>query len=262
MLRIILRNPLAVIGGLVVFIWIVACVGANWFAPYDPNYLDILNRLTPPSHSHWMGIDADGRDVLSRVLYGGRYSLSIGLGVVAAGTILGLIIGGVAGFFGGVVDEVIMRLTDIVLAFPIIILAIAIAAALGPSPTNTALAMIAVWWPTYARVVRSLVLQIREREFVLSGARTRHAEFPHSGAHHPAQHHRTRRGSPEPGYRQCDPHDRGTQLHWVRRAATYARVGEYDFVCSDELRPVVGILLPWPGDLHFDHGFQLLWRCR
>jgi peptide/nickel transport system permease protein len=144
--RIILRNKLAVAGGIVVLIWVIACVGATWFAPYDPvniSPLDILQRLSAPSWSHLMGVDADGRDIFSRVLYGGRYSLGIGFTVVAAGT-------------------------DIVLAFPIIILAIAIAAALGPSPVNTAIAMIAVWWPSYARVVRSLVLQIRERDFVLA----------------------------------------------------------------------------------------------
>jgi peptide/nickel transport system permease protein len=167
--RIILKNKLAVAGGIVVALWIIACVFAPLLARYDPiNYLDVLNRLQPPSSDHLMGTDADGRDVLSRVLYGGRYSLGIGLVVVTAGMILGLIVGGLAGFFGGAVDETLMRFTDIVLAFPIIILAIAIAAALGPSPVNTAIAMIAIWWPTYARVVRSLVLQIREREFVLA----------------------------------------------------------------------------------------------
>jgi peptide/nickel transport system permease protein len=169
--RIILRNKLAVAGGIVVLIWVIACVGATWFAPYDPvniSPLDILQRLSAPSWSHLMGVDADGRDIFSRVLYGGRYSLGIGFTVVAAGTVIGLILGGVAGYVGGAVEEVIMRFTDIVLAFPIIILAIAIAAALGPSPVNTAIAMIAVWWPSYARVVRSLVLQIRERDFVLA----------------------------------------------------------------------------------------------
>jgi peptide/nickel transport system permease protein len=167
--RIILGNKLAVVGGIMVLVWVIACSGATWFSPYDPiNYLDVINRLAPPSPSHWMGTDADGRDMLSRVLYGGRYSLGIGLVVVSAGMTLGLLLGGLAGFFGGAIDELIMRFTDIVLAFPIIILAIAIAAALGPSPINTAMAMIAVWWPTYARVVRSLVIQIREREFVLA----------------------------------------------------------------------------------------------
>jgi ABC-type dipeptide/oligopeptide/nickel transport system permease subunit len=168
-LRIIWRNKLAVVGGVMILLWTVGCVGANWFSPFDPiNHLDVLNRLAPPTSSHPMGTDADGRDVLSRVLYGGRYSLGIGLAVVIVGMLIGLFLGGLAGFFGGAADEVIMRFTDIVLAFPIIILAIAVAAALGPSPFNTSIAMIAVWWPTYARVVRSLVLQIREREFVLA----------------------------------------------------------------------------------------------
>lgn len=169
MARVILRNRLAVAGGIVVLFWVVACIAAPLLARYDPvTYLDVFNRLQPPSGAHWMGTDADGRDMFSRVLYGGRYSLGIGLAVVTAGMVLGLIIGGLAGYFGGVLDEGLMRFADIVLAFPIIILAIAIAAALGPSPVNTAVAMIAIWWPTYARVVRSLVIQIREREFVLA----------------------------------------------------------------------------------------------
>jgi peptide/nickel transport system permease protein len=168
-LRIILSNKLAVVGAVVVIIWLLAAITAGWFAPYDPiSYLDVLNRLSPPNPAHLMGTDADGRDILSRVLYGARYSLGIGIAVVAAGTIVGLILGGVAGFFGGKTDEIIMRIADIVLAFPIIILAMAIAAALGPSARNATIAMIAVWWPTYARVVRGLVLELRERQFVVA----------------------------------------------------------------------------------------------
>jgi len=168
-LRIILSNWLAVVGAVVVLIWVLAAISAGWFAPYDPiSYLDVLNRLSPPDHAHLMGTDADGRDILSRVLYGARYSLGIGVGVVAAGTTVGLVLGGVAGFFGGKTDEIIMRIADIVLAFPIIILAMAIAAALGPSARNATIAMIAVWWPTYARVVRGLVLELRERQFVVA----------------------------------------------------------------------------------------------
>jgi peptide/nickel transport system permease protein len=142
------------------------------FAPYDPINTNIsqalFDRLRAPTTAHLMGTDAIGRDVLSRVLYGGRYSLGLGAIVVVFGMLLGFAVGGLAGFFGGAVDEVLMRFADIVLAFPIVILAIAIASALGPSPVNTAIAMIAVWWPTYARVVRSQVLELREREFVLA----------------------------------------------------------------------------------------------
>lgn len=170
-LSIVLRNPLAVIGAVLVLTWILLALAANWIAPYDPiSYLDVLNRLAPPSPAHLMGTDADGRDLFSRVIFGGRYSLGIGLVVVLAGLIVGVGLGTIAGFFGGFIDEVIMRIADIVLAFPIIILAMSIAAALGPSPQNAMLAMILVWWPTYARVARGLVLDLREREFVI-GAR-------------------------------------------------------------------------------------------
>jgi peptide/nickel transport system permease protein len=168
-LSIVLSNPLAVIGIAVVSIWVVLAIGAGWISPYDPiSYLDVLNRLAPPSHAHLMGTDADGRDLLSRVLFGGRYSLGIGIVVVLVGMSLGLAVGAVAGFFGGVLDEALMRLADIVLAFPIIILAMAIAAALGPSARNATIAMVIVWWPTYARVARGIVLDLREREFVVA----------------------------------------------------------------------------------------------
>jgi peptide/nickel transport system permease protein len=158
-----------VIGGAIVLIWVLLAISAGWIAPYDPiSYLDVLNRLAPPSHAHLMGTDADGRDLFSRVLFGGRYSLGIGIVVVLAGVSVGVTLGTIAGFFGGIVDEVIMRIADIVLAFPIIILAMAIAAALGPSARNATIAMIIVWWPTYARVSRGIVLDLREREFVIA----------------------------------------------------------------------------------------------
>lgn len=170
MWRIIARSPLAVAGLLVVLFWVIVSIVAPLLAPHDPiQYLDVMNRLAPPSRAYPMGTDADGRDMLSRVLYGGRYSLGIGVSVVALGMALGLLLGGIAGYVGGVMDDVIMRFADIVLAFPIIILAMAIAAALGPSALNATIAMIAIWWPTYARVVRGLVIELREREFVLAG---------------------------------------------------------------------------------------------
>lgn len=169
MLRIIGRSPLAIIGGIVVVLWVLASVFAGILAPHDPvGYLDVMNRLAPPSRLYPMGTDADGRDMLSRVLYGGRYSLGIGVTVVGLGTIIGLSLGGIAGYVGGFVDDLIMRIADIVLAFPIIILAMAIAAALGPSALNASIAMVAIWWPTYARIVRGLVIELRDRQFVLA----------------------------------------------------------------------------------------------
>lgn len=168
-LRVIARNPLAVIGAIIVLFWVITSIFASVISPFDPiGYLDVMNRLSPPTHLHPMGTDADGRDMLSRVLYGGRYSLGIGVVVVGVGMLVGTLLGAIAGYVGGAIDEVIMRFADIVLAFPIIILAMAIAAALGPSARNASIAMIAIWWPTYARVVRGLVIELRDREFVLA----------------------------------------------------------------------------------------------
>jgi peptide/nickel transport system permease protein len=165
--RVIARNPLSLVGMVVVAFWVLLAIFAPFVTRYDPiTYQDILHTLGAPSSVHWLGTDEVGRDVLSRLAFGGRTSLGIGVFVVLAGMLIGLLLGGIAGFVGGVVDELIMRIADIVFSFPIIILALAVSAALGPSLTNAAIAMIVVWWPTYARVVRGLVLAIREREFV------------------------------------------------------------------------------------------------
>jgi ABC-type dipeptide/oligopeptide/nickel transport system permease subunit len=165
--RTLLRNRMAVAGGAVVLFWALVSILAPLIARYDPiSSQDAYRTLAAPSSAHLLGTDEVGRDLFSRLLYGGRASLGIGVGVVGAGVLLGLLLGGISGFAGGAVDEVIMRLADIVLAFPILVLAMAVSAALGPSLFNVALAMGLVWWPTYARVVRGLVLELKEREFV------------------------------------------------------------------------------------------------
>ncbi|HVA89541.1 MAG TPA: ABC transporter permease [Chloroflexota bacterium] len=165
--KIIARNPLAMAGLAIVILWVLLAIFAPLVTRYDPiTSQDAYHTLAAPTAAHWLGTDDTGRDVLSRLAYGGRASLGIGVVVVLAGMLIGLLLGGIAGFVGGALDELIMRLADIVFAFPIIVLAMAVSAALGPSLTNAAIAMIVVWWPTYARVVRGLVLAIREREFV------------------------------------------------------------------------------------------------
>ncbi len=165
--RVILRDRLALIGAIIVGLWLVLAVAAPLVTRYDPiASQDAYNTLAGPSAAHLLGTDATGRDALSRLAFGARASLGIGVAVVACGVLMGLLLGGLAGFLGGLADEVIMRLTDIVLAFPILVLAMAISAALGPSLLNATIAMVIVWWPTYARVVRGLVLEIKEREFV------------------------------------------------------------------------------------------------
>ena len=164
--RRVLRNRLAALGLLVVMFWVVLAIAAPLVTRYGPLDTDPLNTLAGPSSTHLLGTDDAGRDLFSRLAYGGRASLGIGVVVVGVGMVLGLLLGGIAGFVGGVVDEALMRVADIVFAFPIIVLAMAISAALGPSLTNAIIAMVAVWWPTYARVVRGLVLEIKAREFV------------------------------------------------------------------------------------------------
>ncbi|NAZ74428.1 ABC transporter permease subunit [Kineococcus sp. T13] len=127
------------------------------------------DRLAPLSREHWFGTDSLGRDVFARVVAGARVSIPLSLLLVVLSMLLGSFVGAVAGLLGGVVDEVLMRVADLVLAFPTIILAMGVAAALGPSLTHAVVAMLVVTWPQYARVTRSLVLGARDREFVIAG---------------------------------------------------------------------------------------------
>ena len=160
------NNPLALVGIVVFLLWVGVSLFAQVVAPFDPLSQDIVNRLQGPTAAHWLGTDQLGRDVLSRVLFGGRLSLPAGLMVVVVAGIIGTVIGALAGFIGGWFEELVMRMTEIFMAFPTIILAMAVAAALGPSLINAVVAMVVVWWPNYARVVRSLVLSVKSREFV------------------------------------------------------------------------------------------------
>lgn len=132
----------------------------------DPLEVDLERALLPPSRLHLFGTDELGRDVFSRVLHGARLSIALAVAVVALAVVLGTTLGTVAGYFGGLADHAIMRVTDIFLAFPALILAIALAAALGPSPANAALALGLVWWPSYARLVRGQVLGTRVQLYV------------------------------------------------------------------------------------------------
>ena len=160
------RNPLMAVGLVICVVWFAVSLGAGAVAPYDPLQQDVRARLQPPSTAHPFGTDQLGRDVLTRVLYGGQISLPAGLLVIVSAAIVGTAIGAVAGYVGGVWDELLMRVTEVFMAFPIIILAMSIAAALGPSVLNAVIAMIVVWWPNYARIVRSLVISVKSNEYV------------------------------------------------------------------------------------------------
>ncbi len=160
------KSPLTVLGiALVVFLLLVA-IFAPIISPYDPLKQDLKHRLQPPSWQHPFGTDQLGRDLLSRVIWGSRISLFIAMVVVAFSFVVGTSIGIISGYFGGKIDEILMRLTDMFMAFPRLVLALAVAAALGPGLFNTMLAIAFVSWVYYARLARASALQIREETYI------------------------------------------------------------------------------------------------
>ena len=165
-LRLLRRSKAAMIGLTIIFIWLFIAATAPMIAPFDPLEQDLMNRLQPPNSLHWFGSDELGRDIFSRVLYGARYSLPLGMMVVALSSIIGIIVGSISGFLGGKSDEIIMRIADVFLAFPSLVLAMAITAALGPGLNNAMLAIVVVLWPTYARVIRGQVLSIKSQDYI------------------------------------------------------------------------------------------------
>lgn len=163
---VLIRNRLALFGMVVMSIFILAGIFAPLIAPYDPLQQNLLDKFAPPSLAHPFGQDELGRDILSRVIYGARLSLTAGLAAVALATVAGTIVGLAAGYLGGWVDSILMRLMDIILAFPSILLAIVVVTILGQGLTNALLAVGIVNVPQLARVVRSSVITVRERDYV------------------------------------------------------------------------------------------------
>lgn len=166
-----------------VIIFVVAALAAPILATHDPGVIDAVRRLDGPSQAHLLGTDNLGRDIFSRILYGSRWSL----GTVAISTALimtiGVAVGSAAGYFGGVADNILMRVVDVLLAFPSLLLALAIAGIIGPGITSVVVALVSVWWASYARVVRGMVLALREREFIAAahglGATNSHIVLRH-----------------------------------------------------------------------------------
>lgn len=157
-----------IVGAVMAAALALAALLAPWIAPHDPRAVNLADSLADPGPGHPMGCDELGRDVFSRLVWGSRASLIVGLAVVFTSTIVGSLVGGIAGYAGGRVDAAIMRVVDILLAFPGILLAIAVAGVLGPSFVNVILALSALGWVGFARLVRGQVLSLRERDFVLS----------------------------------------------------------------------------------------------
>ena len=165
-LKRLLKNFAFTSGLILTVVLIVIALAAPLIAPRDPNVQETSRRLEAPSKEHPLGLDDLGRDVFSRIVWGARVSLRVGFSVVILASIVGVTLGAISGYFGGFIDVAVMRLCDILLAFPGILLAIALVAVLGPSLNNVILALATIGWVGYARLVRGQVLKVREMEYV------------------------------------------------------------------------------------------------
>ena len=163
-----MTRPLVLAGASILLVFAICAALAPWIAPRDPAAQDLPRALDGPSRDHPLGQDRLGRDVLARLLYGARVSLAVGVAVVAISLTIGLFLGSLAGYFGGVADALVMRTVDVLLSFPGILLIIAIAGVLGPNLRNVVLALAVLGWTGCARLVRGQILSLREREYVLA----------------------------------------------------------------------------------------------
>ncbi len=176
-LKRLVRNFAFTAGLLLTVALVFVAIAAPLLSPFDPDVQDTARRLQAPSREHLLGLDDLGRDVLSRILFGARVSLRVGFSVVILASLVGVTLGAISGYFGGAIDLIVMRLCDILLAFPGILLAIALVAVLGPSLNNVILALATIGWVGYARLVRGQVLKVREMEYV-TAARAMGAKSP------------------------------------------------------------------------------------
>jgi peptide/nickel transport system permease protein len=165
-LRRLLRRPATVIGVVVIGLAFAVAILAPLIAPYDPVATNLARPRSAPSMQYWLGADSLGRDVTSRLIFAARASLTVGLAVVSLHALIGIVVGALAGYFGGAWDMLLMRATDVVLAFPLFVVAVAVVAVLSPSLLNVVLVLGLLGWPTVARLVRSGVLSVRTREYV------------------------------------------------------------------------------------------------
>jgi peptide/nickel transport system permease protein len=162
------RTPLGVTGTVVAVAWIIVAFTAQWWVPFEPNAQE-LPRLQAPGIDTLLGTDGNGRDIFSRLMTGATVTIPLALSLVIAALLIGTIIGALAGYFGGWIDETLMRITDLFMAFPTVILAMVVAASLGPSLFNAVIAAVVVSWPQYSRVTRSIVLSLRTQNYVIAG---------------------------------------------------------------------------------------------
>jgi peptide/nickel transport system permease protein len=167
--KVFLNRGVVVFGIIIILLFIIAAVFAPWLAPYDPAKIDMNNILLQPSQAHWLGTDALGRDTLSRTIYGTQTSLLIGFFVVILGSIAGMALGLIAGYFGGWTYAIIMRLIDTLMAFPMLILALLVASLLGGGLRNVIMALAFTMIPAYARLMCGQVMSVKENDYILAG---------------------------------------------------------------------------------------------
>jgi len=160
------KNPLMLAGIVVLLIILLLSLFAPLISSYEPTKINIKDRFAPPSAEHWFGTDEVGRDIFTRILYGARLSLGVGVAVVLGAGLIGTVIGSISGYFGGRIDQIIMRLMDMILAFPSLVLAMAVAATLGPNLQNAMLAIAIIKIPVYVRLARAETLSLREKLYV------------------------------------------------------------------------------------------------
>jgi len=169
------RHRMALVGSVVLLIVILAAVFAGPISGHDPNAIDLMSTRAAPSSQHWLGTDSTGRDVLSRLLYAGRVSLGVGLSAALLAVLAGTLLGSISGLAGGWLDGLIMRLADVFMSFPSLVVMIVLAGIIGPSVTTMVIAIGMFQWPTCARLVRGVTLSLREQEYVhaarIAGAR-------------------------------------------------------------------------------------------
>jgi peptide/nickel transport system permease protein len=175
--------PVTRVGAAIVVVTVLAAVIGPAIVGVDPAFQDLPLRLEGPSPAHWLGLDELGRDIFARLLVGARISLLVGAVVVGTSATIGTLLGSIAGYYGGIVDDVVSRVSDILMAFPGLLLAIAVVAVLGPSLTNVVLALTLIGWVSYARLIRGQVLRVRELEYV-QAARALGAATPRILARH------------------------------------------------------------------------------
>jgi len=167
--KVFFSRGVVVFGMIIILLFIIAAIFAPWLAPYDPDKIDMNNALLQPGKAHWLGTDALGRDTLSRTIYGTQISLIIGLVVVVLGSIVGMTLGLIAGYFGSWTHAVIMRVIDTLMAFPMLILALLIASLLGEGIRNVIMALSFAMVPAYARLMCGQVMTVKENDYILAG---------------------------------------------------------------------------------------------